>query len=202
MVSEDSVAEVLRENGSLEAVAERLVAAANDAGGKDNITVVLFRLGEDPAAGTAPADTLSGQDTRVDLDASEVRERASRAEAGDTARAPAAHADGGSPRRTRRLLTAAVALLFAVALVVGIYFGSREFYFVGTNERGLVTLYRGLPYDLPLGVELYGEEYVSTVPARSIEPSERREEIIDHRLRERGDAIDLLRQLEQGRLTS
>jgi protein phosphatase len=99
-------------------------------------------------------------------------------------------------------LTAAVALVFVAALVVGFYFGSRQFYFVGTNERGLVTLYRGVPYELPLGVELYGEEYVSTVPASSIHPAGRRDEIIDHRLREEGDAVDLMRQLEEGRLSS
>ena len=203
MVSEDQVAELLRQRESLEAAAEGLVAAANDAGGKDNITVVLFRLGEIPAtAGTADADTLSGRDTRVDLDADEVRE-ASQTEGAGAARAAATGREG-RPRRAsaRRRLTAAVALLFVAALVVGFYFGSRQFYFVGTNERGLVTLYRGVPYELPLGVELYGEEYVSTVPASSIQPAERREEIIDHRLREEGDAVDLMRQLEEGRLSS
>jgi serine/threonine protein phosphatase PrpC len=204
MVSEDRVAELLRERESLEAAAERLVAAANDAGGKDNITVVLFRLGEGPAtAGTEDSDTLSGQDTRVDLDAEEVRETASRAERAGGARATATR-PGSRPRRAsaRRRLTAAVALVFVAALVVGFYFGSRQFYFVGTNERGLVTLYRGVPYELPLGVELYGEEYVSTVPASSIHPAGRRDEIIDHRLREEGDAVDLMRQLEEGRLSS
>ncbi len=88
------------------------------------------------------------------------------------------------------------------ALVVGFYFGSREFWFVGTNDRGLVTLYQGLPYELPLGIDLYEEHYVSTVPAASIRPPARRDEIIDHRLREQGDAVDLVRQLEQGRITS
>jgi protein phosphatase len=204
MVSEDSVAQILRENGSLEAVAERLVAAANDAGGKDNITVVLFRLGEDPAAaGPGDADTLSGQDTRVDLDASEVREKAASAEGAGASRAEATERESpSSGTSVRRRLAAAVGLVFVAALVVGFYFGSRQFYFVGTNERGLVTLYRGVPYELPLGVELYGEEYVSTVPASSIQPIGRREEIIDHRLREEGDAVDLMRQLEQGRLSS
>lgn len=203
MVSEDSVAEVLRENGSLEAVAERLVAAANDAGGKDNITVVLFRLGEDPAAaGPGGADTLSGQDTRVDLDASEVREKAASAEGAGASRAATELESRSRGTSVRRRLAAAVGLVFVAALVVGFYFGSRQFYFVGTNERGLVTLYRGVPYELPLGVELYGEEYVSTVPASSIQPVGRREEIIDHRLRGEGDAVDLMRQLEQGRLSS
>ena len=38
---------------------------------------------------------------------------------------------------------------------------SRQVYFVGTNDAGLVTLYRGVPYDLPFGVDLYEEDYAS-----------------------------------------
>lgn len=202
MVLEEQVADILRESESLEAAAEQLVSAANDAGGKDNITVVLFRLGEDPEAGGASdSDTLSGQETLAGIDSDELREMASRTEGGSVARRPA-RGTASPSGRTRRRVTAAVALVFVGALAVGFYFGSREFYFVGTNDRGLVTLYRGVPYELPLGVELYGEEYVSAVPASSIQPPERRDEIIDHRLREEGDAVDLMRQLEQGRLTS
>lgn len=40
---------------------------------------------------------------------------------------------------------------------------------------------------------------MSGVPAASIEPG-RREEIIGHQLREEGDALDLMRDLEEGRL--
>jgi protein phosphatase len=49
MISEEHVAEILRDSESLEDAAEKLVAAANENGGKDNITVVLFRLGSDDA---------------------------------------------------------------------------------------------------------------------------------------------------------
>ena len=54
MVPEARVREILQAAGSLEAAGRDLIAAANDAGGRDNITVVLFRLedvdGDEPAA--------------------------------------------------------------------------------------------------------------------------------------------------------
>jgi protein phosphatase len=88
-------------------------------------------------------------------------------------------------------------MLLAGAIVAATA-GARSVYFVGQDERGLVTLYRGLPYDLPGGLKLYETEYVSSVQARSLRPFERRR-LLDHELRSRGDAADLIRGLERGR---
>lgn len=46
MVRERDIAAILRENASLDATADRLVAAANRAGGIDNVTVLLVRVSE------------------------------------------------------------------------------------------------------------------------------------------------------------
>src|SRR5262249_19850811 len=46
MLDEQTVAAALRDSSDLRAAATRLVKLANDAGGRDNITVVLFRLEE------------------------------------------------------------------------------------------------------------------------------------------------------------
>jgi serine/threonine protein phosphatase PrpC len=46
MLEDSEVAEVLRDAEVLDEAARRLVQAANDRGGKDNISVVLFSLGE------------------------------------------------------------------------------------------------------------------------------------------------------------
>ncbi len=63
MIDEDLVAEVLRSEPDLERAGERLIAAANEAGGRDNITVVLFRLVEtddEPPGGADPGETMVG----------------------------------------------------------------------------------------------------------------------------------------------
>ena len=64
MVSEDQVAAILRSATGLEAAATALIAAANQAGGRDNITVVLFRVeevgGEDANAAPIDEHTIVG----------------------------------------------------------------------------------------------------------------------------------------------
>ena len=100
------------------------------------------------------------------------------------------------------MLTAlVVCALFLVPLGIGGYLATQAVYFIGTDDDGFVTLYRGLPYDLPAGVDLYSVNYVSGIRASSV-PDRRRERLLDHTLRSRDDAADLLRQLERGRLQS
>jgi protein phosphatase len=61
MVDESRIAAVLAEQHDLDAAGERLIAEANEAGGRDNITVVLFRL-EDVDAGPPPAEEATAVD--------------------------------------------------------------------------------------------------------------------------------------------
>ena len=58
-------------------------------------------------------------------------------------------------------LVASIVLL-AIVLLCG-WYASQTVYFVGPNEDGFVTVYRGLPYDLPAGLDLYSVNYVSGV---------------------------------------
>jgi len=81
----------------------------------------------------------------------------------------------------------------------GLYVGARQVRFLGTDDSGLFTLYRGLPYELPLGIALYSREYTSSVPAKTV-AQDRRERLLDHELRSREDAADLMRRLERGTL--
>jgi protein phosphatase len=99
-------------------------------------------------------------------------------------------------RRGRWLARTLIAALLILALAIGaLVVVDRSVYFVGTNNDGFITLYRGLPYDLPLGIRLYSTRYVSGVPALSIAPA-RRQRVLDHQLRSRGDAADLIRSLD------
>ncbi|MBX5468607.1 MAG: Stp1/IreP family PP2C-type Ser/Thr phosphatase [Thermoleophilaceae bacterium] len=180
MVPEERVAEILRARSSLRQAAEALVAEANERGGRDNITVVLFRLGSDDGADPG-ADAHVLQDTAM------------------LGAAPSATPAGPEPRARRRtgraVVGGAVALAAVAAVLAGLWIGSRQFWFVGADQ-GRVSLYRGLPYELPLGIKLYSEEYRSSVPSLSL-PGLQRRRVLDHQLRGRSDAVDLVRSLER-----
>jgi len=214
MVSEERIAQILRVRSSLRQAAEELVSEANARGGRDNITVVLFKLGGDEER-DQDSDTLSGQETSVALgdgapaadpahetmampaaEANAARAAVAEREA-PPPEAPAAEPPPARPaRRGKRWLKAAVGVLVVAAVLAGLWIGSRQFWFVGTDNQGAITLFRGLPYELPLGVKLYTEEYQSSVPALSL-PKLQRQRILDHQLRGRSDAVDLVRSLEQ-----
>jgi protein phosphatase len=173
-----------------------LVDEANAAGGRDNITALAFRLGDAAAPlGERPEDaTLVGAAAEAEgLTATEVRRRAA-AEAARGRREQLA----AKPRR-RRLRTAAkglavVAILAAVAF--GAWYGNRQVWFLGSDEGGRVSLYRGLPYELPFGVELYSERYASPVQADALSPR-RREAVTEHEIRSRADAVSLIEDIER-----
>jgi PPM family protein phosphatase len=225
MVSEARIAEILRARSSLQQAADALVAEANARGGRDNITVVLFRLGGDHVR-DEDSDTLSGQETSVSLHSDDVKEAVGAGSgtgpdpAFETMALPAAEANAARaavaereappdaeppatepppsrrPRRRARWLKVAVGVLVVAAVLAGLWIGSRQFWFVGTDNQGAVTLFRGLPYELPLGIKLYTEEYQSSVPALSL-PKLQRKRVLDHQLRGHSDAVDLVRSLEQ-----
>jgi serine/threonine protein phosphatase PrpC len=60
MISDGEVAAILRTSGTLDDAADALIKAANQSGGKDNITVVLFRLGELEETAPAEPTTVAG----------------------------------------------------------------------------------------------------------------------------------------------
>jgi serine/threonine protein phosphatase PrpC len=211
MVPESRVADIVRASSNMRDAGRRLIAAANDAGGRDNITVVLFELEEidapDPArehptrVGMAVPATARGTAVAtapvVDRAASPPAE--ARRKLMPTAPASPGH---GKRRRGRRLgATFAILALVVVPLGLGAYIANQAVYFVGTDDDGFVTMYRGLPYSLPAGIELYSPTYVSGVPLRSL-PASRRKRLIDHTLRSHDDAADLMRELERGRVAS
>jgi protein phosphatase len=215
MVSEADVEAIMARATSLEAAGRALVAAANDAGGRDNITVLLARL-EDVAAGGAGAPhddgttragerALHAEDVRAAVAAADVATleaaaSAPRAAPPRTVPARADRAQAPLPRRVKLLAALSATLIVVGGIGVAGWFASRAVYFIGTNDRGMITVYRGLPWDLPAGVHLYEQFYISGVPAADV-PAARRATLLDHRLRSEGDARDLASQLELGRVS-
>jgi serine/threonine protein phosphatase PrpC len=219
MVSEELVATVLGRSESLEAAAQGLIDEANSAGGRDNITVVLFRLEEVGSEPGADQPTLVGM-AAPPLDSGVVAQRtpapsppspggASAAGTQTRARrARLARTQGAPPppaprsgRRHARLVAAVVSTLVVLFIIgAGGYLASRQLYFIGTNPQGIVTIYRGLPYDLPAGIRLYESYYVSGLPATSI-PADRRNQVLNHHLRSQSDASNLVKALELGQVS-
>jgi protein phosphatase len=195
MVREERLRQIIVDSESLQDAADGLIEEANRRGGRDNITVVMFRLASD-ADGAEEAARDATQDTATGLDVRPVR---AAAEDADKRRAAAkARAPGWRRRRLRRALIALVVLVAIAAATVGAIAALRNVYFIGQDDRGLVTLYRGVPYELPFGIDLYDTQYVSSVQAGRLRPFERRR-VLDHELRGRDDAADLVRRLEQNR---
>ncbi|MFP5380090.1 MAG: hypothetical protein ACLGHP_10155, partial [Vicinamibacteria bacterium] len=196
----------------------KAIDAANAAGGPDNITVVLFRLedvrgadegAEQPTSSGAPGDPTSA-DVRAALadGATATATRPARAPSEPRRLEPSAppsvavRRDERRARRGRRWGAAfAVLALVALPLGFGAYSANQAVFFIGTNDDGFVTLYRGLPYTLPAGIDLFRPTYVSGVPLQTLSPA-RRARIVDHRLRSHDDASDLVRELELGRVAS
>ncbi|HWJ50853.1 MAG TPA: Stp1/IreP family PP2C-type Ser/Thr phosphatase [Solirubrobacteraceae bacterium] len=198
MITEEEVAAVLLAHPRLHDAGEALIAAANDAGGRDNITVVLFRL-EDVHA----EQLLGAQDqaTMTDLPAVVAPPQQGVPPRTRTPRAATAQQPpSGRARKSMRRLGASVAILAVLALIgCGAYLALQSVYFIGTNDRGLVTLYQGVPYRLPGNIALYSSRYVSGVSASTLS-SQRRRTLLDHSLRSEANAASLIRSLELGQL--
>jgi PPM family protein phosphatase len=234
MVNEARVGELIRGSATLDEAGRTLIDAANAAGGRDNITVVLFRLEEvgappaaaetaehpvaDSAAAPAgPATAVAAQAEaaaggRADVPAAAAPgpaddvttiQRRPRAPRGGRAEAGAeTPAEPGRRRRRLRVPGALLVSLFLIALVLlAGWYASQTVYFVGSNDEGFVTVYRGLPYDLPAGLDLYSVNYVSAVPFRELTSRQRRA-VTAHELRPRDDAHDLVRRMETGELAT
>ncbi len=104
MLSDDEVHAILERASSLDEAARRLVRAANDRGGRDNITVILFRLEEVGAEAPIEGATLVGPSAEAAGLTGEKRPRGD----GGRAQRPPRQADRRSerPRRARQSLAA------------------------------------------------------------------------------------------------
>jgi serine/threonine protein phosphatase PrpC len=230
MVPDDRVKQILTGSSTLEQAGRELINAANDAGGKDNITVILFRL-EDVDGAEAPGD--SGETTQYETwEGDSVpgpRQGVTRPEATVSDETEAEYRRTGTmalsavkpraepideppqrtvplpdqprKRRRRRIPGALIAVVIVLFIVVaGFWTASRAVYFVGVDDAtGIVTIYRGVPYELPFGIDLYSRDYTSGVRIEQV-PAARRQTFTEHKLRSRDDAKNLVIELERGRL--
>ncbi len=194
MVRDADVTRILTTVPSLEQAGRNLIAAANAAGGRDNITVILFEL-EDVEAG-APGTEPDGQITTVNNPV--APEPVSAAPPPRTV-APPPRRDPGAPAPAtgfRRVIKPLIVIAILLALFgTAAFVAMRGVFFVGLDANRTVTIYRGLPYDI--GAKLYTRNYTSGVRIDQV-PENRRATFTNHKLRSLDDASDLVRQLETG----
>lgn len=147
MISGDEIAAVLQEETDAQRAADRLVESANDAGGEDNITVVVIDVGVEAAGASPPAPSH----------AAAAEARASTDPAADTGYHRAVDVIPSKRSWGRR---AAIVLGVVVVLLGGGYAAARyalnNSWFVGVTDDGRVAIYRGIP-DEVAGVRLSEE---------------------------------------------
>ena len=168
MIDTESVRDVLGSVTDPNAAVEHLVDRANDAGGEDNVTVVLVDIVGDDAAVPVAAPTSDDRPPAP----RETTEP-------DAAPAPPAvdtgvhrlddiqAASAATPPRKRGFGKAlAWTLLVLLLLAGGAYAAGRytlaNSYFVGADDSGVVTIYRGIPEEIA-GVSLKESEEASDV---------------------------------------
>jgi PPM family protein phosphatase len=182
MVPEPRMLTILTSNPeNPERAVRALVSAALEAGGADNVTVVVVDVREEDP----PVEELYRGDTEEfrailpdDTRAKTPRGGVPRGKKHASSRAK--RSDLGRPGRTVVALVRAVAVvLVLVALLTPFYLWGSSRYFLGFDE-GEVVVYRGLPY-APWGLEL--SEEVRRTGLEEADVEERfRDDVEDHRL--------------------
>jgi protein phosphatase len=170
MVGDAELERLLRGGGELGQLAQALVMAANRAGGEDNITCVLLRIGS-----RREEDTEPDRPPIVILPASALDGDAPRASLADQAAAAA-------PRGRGRLLgivagVAALGIVVAVLVALGLQWT----HFIGATSDGRVAIYQGLPFDVTSDLSLYRAVEISDLQTAALSPEERTT-LLDHRL--------------------
>ena len=138
MVDEDTIKRVLQQKKGLQAAADELVDLANEAGGEDNITVVVLDLS---AAGDAPPPPPRSA-SPVELGPPPL----------------SASPSNDDPGFGRRVVRKIVVTLVILVVLVGAGWGALRYslnnsWFVGVNDKDVVTIYQGRPEEI-LGISM------------------------------------------------
>lgn len=163
MVSEAGISEILAESpDDPERAARGLLSAALDAGGNDNITVVVVDVKERPAHEADEGERRSSGISELLAAEPSVKDARtpSRGKAAPSRpRRPTRAARRKRPSRLRKALGKlvrglALVLVLVAALTPVYLWGSSRYFF--EFDKGEVVAYQGLPY-APLGIELNQE---------------------------------------------
>jgi len=180
-VSEETIAETLRDEPDARSACEQLIELALRAGGPDNVSAIVAdvvetdtELREEPIVGGAAAEVAgaAAEVTDADEDTPAARAasvgRASR-ETGDAtddaADDPADDEDDGDGRRSRLPWVIGLVLVLVIAGIVGTFLYARTQYYVGVGKSTpeTVTIYRGVSGSI-VGVDLSSVDQRTDIP--------------------------------------
>ena len=193
MVPEDRISEILGDSlGDPEATARRLLSAALDAGGTDNVTVVVVDLKEQPEESSGDTHEMPAVDpSESTATRPSPTRRGRKREASSGRPAVSRRKRKRSDRLGKFVRGLAVVLVVVVALTPAYLWGSSR-YFLGVAD-GEVVAYRGLPY-APLGFELNEEWRRSGVELSEVK-TPYRAPIENHRLYTQDEIEPVIRDL-------
>jgi PPM family protein phosphatase len=177
-----------------ERAAHALVSAALDAGGLDNVSVVVVDVKEEdpPTEESHRGDTqemraIAPEESGIRPRRERPRNRRARG------KSVAPHAKEGDSRRGLGAFVRALAVVLALtALAMPFYLWGASRYFLGFDE-GEVVVYRGLPY-APLGLALNEEAWRTDLKESEIE-TRYRDQILEHRVYSESEVDTLVHDL-------
>jgi serine/threonine protein phosphatase PrpC len=200
MIDVGLIRQTLERETDAQAAADQLVQLANKAGGEDNITALVLHVRDSdsppPPGGSEASASVPKR--------SPAPETSPSTGAGATGRTAAKDAPSTSPRRTRG---AVIGFVVLASLGVAGFFLVQSLldnsYFVGVNDAGEVTIYRGRPEEIA-GFSLRREEHATNlaladlpefmrddvqegIKAESLEDAEQRVATLRDRARSFGD---------------
>ena len=162
MIGDEAIKRTLAGADTADEAAEGLVDAALEAGGEDNITVIVLDVEPDDGSASKPA--------REQTQPREVTIRP-----GDDVELDEPEGEA-APSGNRFLKTAMVTLLVIVLLGAGAYGATRyalaNSWYVGANDGGAITIYRGIPDEIA-GLTLKEEYETSPLQISDLPPSHR-----------------------------
>jgi protein phosphatase len=202
MVDDSSILAIVQKNRtSLDKAARALVDAANKGGGEDNITLVLFEIGEEGANGIEETATLpavtedTDEDTLTEADRVPAIEDTTLMSRDELDAMTRQNGHDGHHRRVSRTAIALGSSTLVVVLAALVVWSLSRSYFVGAEANGKIAVYQGFPWDIAGGVRLYRLRYESPVLAGELSQPERRK-LFGHDLRSYDAAVQAVKQFE------
>jgi protein phosphatase len=190
MLSDDTIAQTLRRHADPQQAADTLVDMANQAGGDDNITVVLLDALSDGSEGAVVAATADREAVPADVVADPAVE-----EGGDAAAVDGEPTARRGGRGLRSLALWGLPILAVIGLAVGaVGWYARRTYYVGlSGDR--VTLFKGVPGGL-MGWDPTVDHQIE-LTAADLTEADRADLESGHRFASRSDANQFLERLQQ-----